>query len=66
MEYITAKETAEKWGLTTRRVQALCEQGKIPGITHLGNAWAIPKDAVKPVDGRYKNNRQNSDKKVTS
>ena len=57
MDYITAKETAELWGLTTRRVQILCEQGKIQGAARLGKVWAIPKDTPKPPDGRYKENR---------
>lgn len=57
MDYITVKEAAEKWGITTRRVQVLCGQGKIPGVIRFGNTWAIPKDAVKPADRRYiKNN----------
>lgn len=54
MDYITAKEAAEKWGVSTRRAQILCDQGKIPGAIRFGNTWAIPKDAVKPVDRRYK------------
>ena len=54
MEYFTAKEIAERLGMTTRRVQSLCKQGKIYGVTRLGNAWAIPKDAEKPADGRYR------------
>jgi excisionase family DNA binding protein len=53
MEYITTKEAAEKWGLTERRVQVLCKQGKIPGVFRLGWAWAIPKDATKPEDKRH-------------
>ena len=56
MDYITTKEAAEKWGLTERRVQVLCRQGKIPGVARLGWAWAIPKDAKKPEDGRYNRN----------
>ena len=60
MDYITTKEAAEKWGLTERRVQVLCRQGQIPGVAHLGWAWAIPKDAQKPEDGRY---NRNADKK---
>lgn len=52
MDYITTKEAAEKWGLTERRVQVLCRQGKILGVFRLGWAWAIPKNADKPVDGR--------------
>ena len=52
MEYINAKETAEKWGISQRRVQALCEQGRVEGAVRLGWAWAIPKEVDKPVDAR--------------
>ena len=52
---MTAKEAAEKWAITPRRVQVLCAQGKIPGVVRFGVTWAIPKDAVKPKDGRHKN-----------
>jgi len=43
MDYITAKEAAEKWGISQRRVQHLCEQGRVAGAVRLGWAWAIPK-----------------------
>lgn len=55
MEYMTAKEAAQKWDITVRRVQVLCAQGRIQGATRLGNVWAIPKDAKKPDDARLKN-----------
>ena len=54
MDYITAKETAEKWGISQRRGQLLCEQGRVIGAVRLGWAWAIPKEADKPVDARTK------------
>ena len=54
MEYITAKEAAEKWGISQRRVQVLCEQDRVDGAKRLGWAWAIPKDAPKPADARVK------------
>lgn len=54
MDYMTAKEVAEKWAITPRRVQALCAQSKIPGAIRFGVTWAIPKDAAKPKDGRLK------------
>ncbi|NSW92558.1 MAG: DNA-binding protein [Firmicutes bacterium] len=54
MEYITAKEAAEKWGISQRRVQVLCEQGRVSGAVRLGWVWAIPKDAQKPADSRYR------------
>ncbi|TCX50644.1 MULTISPECIES: helix-turn-helix domain-containing protein [unclassified Dehalobacter] len=52
MDYITAKEAAEKWCISERRVQILCEQGRIEAVQRLGKAWAIPKDAKKPLDKR--------------
>ena len=54
MVYMTAKEAGECWSITTRRVQALCENNQIPSATRLGKVWAIPKDTPKPVDGRTK------------
>ncbi|EAE5213446.1 DNA-binding protein [Listeria monocytogenes] len=52
MEYISAKEAAEKWGISKRRVQKLCEEGRIEGVTKVGLVWAIPLTARKPQDKR--------------
>jgi hypothetical protein len=52
MDYLTTKQAAEKWNISLRRVQVLCEQGRIKGAVRLGWAWAIPKDAEKPEDAR--------------
>ena len=52
MDYISIAEAAKKWGITPRRVQVLCSQERIPGLTKFGKAWAIPKDAEKPADMR--------------
>lgn len=52
--YETVSDKAEKWNLTTRTVQSMCAEGKIPGAVKFGKAWAIPEDAVKPTDGREK------------
>lgn len=52
--YMTAKQAAEKWGLSDRRVRILCAEGKIPGAFQEGRSWKIPVDAVKPADGRFK------------
>lgn len=41
-------------GITRRRIQVLCSQGRIPGLTKFGKSWAIPKDAEKPMDARKK------------
>ena len=51
-EYLTIKETAEKWELTVRRVQKMCSDGKIEGAIKFGRDWAIPQGAQRPVDGR--------------
>lgn len=52
MEYASCAEAAEKWGISARRVQKLCEVGRIPGAVKFSRVWLIPKDAEKPVDGR--------------
>lgn len=52
MDYISITEASEKWGITRRRVQVLCNEGRIPGLERLGRAWAIPVDANKPADAR--------------
>ncbi len=54
MEYITIKEAAEKWNLSVRRVQTMCNEGMIQDTIKFGHAWAIPKDAEKPADKRIK------------
>jgi len=52
MDYITAREAAAKWNISQRRVQKLCEQGRILGVLHFGTSWMIPKEAAKPADPR--------------
>ena len=52
MDYMNAKEAADKWGLSVRRVQVLCEQGRVDGVERLGNVWLISKSKEKPLDGR--------------
>ena len=52
MDYLSAKETAKKWNISRRRVQILCEEGRIEGVFKLSDVWVIPKDAQKPVDKR--------------
>lgn len=52
MDYISVKAASEKWGISERRIQKLCEENRIEGILRFGRAWMIPKDAQKPADGR--------------
>ena len=58
MDYISVKAASEKWGISERRIQKLCEENRIDGTEKFGRAWMIPKDAEKPVDGRMKNKEQ--------
>ena len=52
MDYITAREAAEKWGVSERRINQYCAKGRIPGAERFGGAWAIPAGAEKPGDPR--------------
>ncbi|WP_417340834.1 helix-turn-helix domain-containing protein [Evtepia gabavorous] len=54
MEYMSCPEAAMKWGISERRVQRLCEDNRIPGVSKLGNMWLIPRNVDKPKDRRYK------------
>ena len=54
VQYISAKEAAEKWGLTVRRVQDLCKGHSIDGAVRWGRDWMIPADANRPADRRKK------------
>lgn len=39
---ITATDAAALLGVTPRRVQALCQQGRIRGARKLGRDWLLP------------------------
>ena len=54
IQYMSAREAAEKWKISHRRVSILCAEGRIPDVAMLGNMWLIPRDAEKPVDARFK------------
>ncbi len=53
-EYITARQAAEKWGVSDRRIRVLCQEGRIPGVVKDGKSYRIPANATKPTDGREK------------
>ncbi len=54
LDYISVQQAAEKWEISERRIQKLCEENRIEGAVRFGHAWAIPKDAEKPIDKRLK------------
>lgn len=64
LEWITPQQAADKWGISTRRVQVLCANGKIDNVERLGHGWLIPKDSPKPIDGRTRNGRKSSNGKI--
>ena len=52
LSYISAKEAAEKWNISQRRVAILCSEARISGAMMVGNMWIIPVNAEKPIDKR--------------
>lgn len=52
LAYMTVKDAAEKWNISRRRVNTLCQENRIPNAAMLGNMWIIPKDSKKPLDKR--------------
>lgn len=54
MDFITASETAAKWGISKRRVTTLCANGRVPGAQKVGQFWVVPRDVEKPTDDRFK------------
>lgn len=52
--YISVNDAAAKFNISKRRVQLLCEQGRIIGANMVSGVWLIPETAPKPVDGRKK------------
>ena len=57
MNYMTVTEAAEKWGITARRVQKLCEEDRIDGVLMFGKSYMIPKGTNKPADARIKSGK---------
>lgn len=52
MGYMSVKDAAEKFNISERRVQKLCESNRISGAEMLSGVWVIPVDAIKPSDER--------------
>ena len=52
LSFISAKEAAEKWNISQRRVSVLASENRIKGAMMVGNMWIIPSNAEKPIDKR--------------
>lgn len=50
--YISIREASRKWGVSERRVNPYCAEGRIPGAERFGKSRAIPAGAEKPQDSR--------------
>ena len=57
MEYLSVSQTAEKWGISQRRIRTLCIEGRINGAYKVGIFWLIPVNAEKPKDERIKSGK---------
>lgn len=56
LSFMSAKEAAEKWNISQRRVSVLCSENRINGAMMVGNMWIIPSNAEKPQSKRIKRN----------
>ena len=54
--YLSLREAAERWGVSERRINQYCAEGRIAGAQRFGTSWAIPDYAEKPGDPRKNKN----------
>ena len=64
MGFICAREAADRWGISQRRVAVLCSENRIANATMVGNMWIIPDDAEKPIDARSTRYNESDEKGV--
>lgn len=57
MKYLSIKQVSERWGISARRIQILCKEGRVPDAFFVGNSWAIPANAMKPKDQRVRSGK---------
>lgn len=58
-KFISVKQAAKLWGISTARTTKLCQEGRVEGAVREGRFWRIPENASKPTDMRTKNSKQN-------
>lgn len=54
MKYLSTKEVSIKWNIDQSLVLRLLKNKRIDGAIKIGNSWAIPDNALKPIDKRTK------------
>ena len=42
MDYMTLKEASEKWGVTPRQINYLCDGERIHGAVKIAGVWLTP------------------------
>ena len=52
MDFMSARDAADKWGISQRRVAVLCSENRIDNARMIGNMWILPAAAEKPSDAR--------------
>ena len=40
----SVKEASERWNISERWIQKLCEEGRIEGVQRFSRSWMIPKE----------------------
>ena len=54
MEYLSVRQTVEKWGIPKRRIHVLCLEGRVEGTIKIDSSRMIPSRTNKPKDERIK------------
>ena len=54
---VSIREASYRWGVSERRANQSCAEGRIPGVSRVGRPRALPADAEKPSDPRIKNTK---------
>ncbi len=47
-QYLSVADAAERWALTTRHIQTLCNEKRINGAIKQSGVWLIPSNAKRP------------------
>ncbi len=61
LDAISVKKAAEKWQISERRIQKLCENVRIEGAKRFEHSWMIPAYAEKPCDLRKRRKADKSE-----
>lgn len=57
MDYISIKEASDKWGLSEKKIQTLCDEKQIDGAIYFDGVWAIPSMDQRPIGHNIKSER---------